>query len=349
MRLRDWRRRIVVGAGVDRGPVEAARTETTKKRTWSSPHASSGSSRRPRTSAGVDGQADRLGGAGFGRGHRPRPGRALSWRSRGASRTRRSRSSSSPRAVSGPGSRSRRGLAPGPGGGDRGTGDAARSARRLRPTSLRRGPDPQGAFRPRGTPALARRAVDRSARRRNCPAPREQPRDRCLCVRDGRRARLERVPVRERPRGCNAARDRPGQRPGLRRRRAAGEARRARADFETHYEAGYRLGRGTVSPRGLRRAAAGEGALRRRRTRTASPPTRSRSNRGLIRAACLCQTVLAEAADASPDRTRPRPAIERLRAGAGAELDPAIAEALIAVVERALGSKCSRASSRLGA
>ena len=103
--------------------------------------------------------------------------------------------------------------------------------------------------------------------------------------------------------------------------------------FEAHYESGYRLARGA----GIPEHACGW-LLRARESYDGSGPERLRGDTipieaRLIRAACTCQTVLAEPAeeDAVPAHRR---AADRLSALAGSELDPRVAGALVAVIER---------------
>jgi HD-GYP domain-containing protein (c-di-GMP phosphodiesterase class II) len=104
--------------------------------------------------------------------------------------------------------------------------------------------------------------------------------------------------------------------------------------FDGHFEAGYRLARGTGIPEH-----ACEWLLRaRERYDGAGPeglaaeaiPIESR----IIRAACSCDTALARAEDAG-DKQPARLAIERLARGAGNELDPRVVAALTAILERA--------------
>jgi HD-GYP domain-containing protein (c-di-GMP phosphodiesterase class II) len=105
--------------------------------------------------------------------------------------------------------------------------------------------------------------------------------------------------------------------------------------FESHYESGYRLARGA----GIPEHACGW-LLRARENYDGSGPERVSGDAipieaRLIRAACTCQTVLAEPAppdDAAPAHGR---AVASLGALAGAELDPRVAGALVAVIERA--------------
>jgi len=112
--------------------------------------------------------------------------------------------------------------------------------------------------------------------------------------------------------------------------------------FETHYEAGAGVARGAgveeevcqwllhqrerydgSGPRGL----AGE-----------QIPIESR----LLRAACVCHTVLAEPSHGhGVDR-----AILRLAGGAGSELDPGVAATLIAILERARNALPTRSAAR---
>jgi HD-GYP domain-containing protein (c-di-GMP phosphodiesterase class II) len=104
--------------------------------------------------------------------------------------------------------------------------------------------------------------------------------------------------------------------------------------FEGHFEAGYRLARGAGIPEH-----ACDWLLRaRERYDGGGPdglaaeaiPIESR----IIRAACSCDTALARAEDTG--ETSPAGlAIERLARGAGSELDPRVAAALTAILERA--------------
>lgn len=105
--------------------------------------------------------------------------------------------------------------------------------------------------------------------------------------------------------------------------------------FESHYESGYRLARGAGIPEHacgwLLRARENYDGSGLERLGGDAIPIEAR----LIRAACACQTVLAEPAapnDATPAHGR---AVARLGALAGSELDPRVAGALVAVIERA--------------
>jgi HD-GYP domain-containing protein (c-di-GMP phosphodiesterase class II) len=102
---------------------------------------------------------------------------------------------------------------------------------------------------------------------------------------------------------------------------------------EAHYEAGYRLARGAGIPEHVcgwllrvRERYDGGGP---ERLAGEVIPIESR----IIRAACQCQTMLTlpEAGDLPAHRR----AIEQLSARAGAELDPSVVAALIAILERA--------------
>jgi HD-GYP domain-containing protein (c-di-GMP phosphodiesterase class II) len=118
------------------------------------------------------------------------------------------------------------------------------------------------------------------------------------------------------------------------------------AALEAHYEAGYRLARGA----GMPEQACGWLLRARERYDGRGPEHLSADSipieARLIRAACLCQTTLASPQEA-PGLSPAEGAIEGLRTRAGVEIDPAVAEALIAVVERATGS--SAPDHRLGA
>jgi HD-GYP domain-containing protein (c-di-GMP phosphodiesterase class II) len=104
------------------------------------------------------------------------------------------------------------------------------------------------------------------------------------------------------------------------------------AAYEGHFEAAYRLARGAGIPEG----AAGWLVRQRERFDGSGPdglageeiPLEAR----LIRAACLCHTVLT-----SPHSRAAAPrevAIEALRVRAGRDLDPRVAGALAAILER---------------
>jgi HD-GYP domain-containing protein (c-di-GMP phosphodiesterase class II) len=56
----------------------------------------------------------------------------------------------------------------------------------------------------------------------------------------------------------------------------------------------------------------------------------------IIRAACVCQTALADPAGAG---RQPHFTVEQLRARTGAQLDPRVVAAVVALIERASASE----------
>jgi len=116
--------------------------------------------------------------------------------------------------------------------------------------------------------------------------------------------------------------------------RPAGERDAAQAvAFDSHHEAGYRLARGAGIPEHacgwllrVRERYDGRGP---ERLAAEAIPIESR----IIRAACVCETALAEPAGAGGPPQRH--AVERLSTRAAGELDPRVVATLIAVLDRA--------------
>jgi HD-GYP domain-containing protein (c-di-GMP phosphodiesterase class II) len=103
--------------------------------------------------------------------------------------------------------------------------------------------------------------------------------------------------------------------------------------FDAHYDAGAKLARGAGIPDEIcdwllriRERYDGHGAERLAGT---AIPIAAR----VARAACACDTLLAAGGRAEPTPERRREAIERLRTGSGRELDPAVVDALVRVLE----------------
>jgi HD-GYP domain-containing protein (c-di-GMP phosphodiesterase class II) len=104
------------------------------------------------------------------------------------------------------------------------------------------------------------------------------------------------------------------------------------ATWERHYEAAYQLARGA----GILEEVCGW-LLRVRELYDATGPERLPGTQipvesRLIRAACVCETALATPPG---DLLPARAAIEKLAGRAGGELDPKVAAALIAILDRA--------------
>jgi HD-GYP domain-containing protein (c-di-GMP phosphodiesterase class II) len=108
-----------------------------------------------------------------------------------------------------------------------------------------------------------------------------------------------------------------------------------RAEFDAHYEAGARLALGAGIPDDVsgwllqireRYDGAGPDGIR-----GDAIPVAAR----IARAACACDTLLASPYGGETLDERRRDAIERLRAAAGRELDPGVAEALVEMLGRA--------------
>ncbi len=113
-------------------------------------------------------------------------------------------------------------------------------------------------------------------------------------------------------------------------KRAADRDEAEAATWATQYEAAYQLARGAGIPESVC------GWLLRARERyDGTGPERMGGDRipvesRLIRAACACQTALAAAGSGEPLRA----AVKELAGRAGGDLDPRVAAALIAVLER---------------
>ncbi len=103
--------------------------------------------------------------------------------------------------------------------------------------------------------------------------------------------------------------------------------------FDAHYHAGAKLARGAGIPEDvcgwllqIRERYDGRGP---EGLAEKAVPVAAR----VARAACACDTLLAAGGRGEPTPERRRAAIERLRTGAGRELDPALVDALVRVLE----------------
>lgn len=108
---------------------------------------------------------------------------------------------------------------------------------------------------------------------------------------------------------------------------------REREVFDAHYDAGAKLARGAEVPEDvcrwllqIRERYDGQGP---EGLAEKAIPVAAR----VARAACACDTLLAAGGRGEPTPERRREAIERLRSGSGRELDPAVVDALVRVLE----------------